>query len=193
MRAALLFSLFVPILSTTVALAQPGDFLRRLSNPCCFAPNDSIDISMDGIPDLAVVSCSMGTCDVPSSSGSCTLSLITLPGAYFLCGLDGAGQRVPDALAMHDTLPEMGEADDLQIPRWAWADGRVLVQQWNYNRSSAGTPRTVSGLEEQVYVVRVDAGGTSQMISVRIEVQGDTQQISVHPIANGEVGGSLRW
>ena len=65
MRAKILLLLCAQALS---AHAQP-DFDR---NYCGFAPNDSIDLTNDGIPDLVVQGFRNGTDDEPSSSGTCS-------------------------------------------------------------------------------------------------------------------------
>ncbi|MBL0044021.1 MAG: hypothetical protein IPP33_06335 [Flavobacteriales bacterium] len=111
-------------------LAQP-DFDR---NYCGFAPNDSIDITNDGIPDLVVLGSRSGTDDEPSSSGNCTLYVMNLPGTALLSGRYGQGYRHLKVFAKGDTVTPLtyGHAERPPHPRLAFVDGSVLVAQWGY-------------------------------------------------------------
>jgi hypothetical protein len=137
------------------AHAQPDDRLVRFTNPCGMPPNDSLDVTGDGIPDLVIGGYTAGTDDEPSSSGSCTRFLGTLPGTTLVCGLDRTGQRVPHAFAFGDTLPSFPNRiqDDLQIPRFVYTEGSIIVLHWGYGHQ-AGSVLPAPGLEKQVFVFR---------------------------------------
>ena len=132
-------------------VAQP-DFDR---NYCGFAPNDSIDITNDGIPDLVVQGVRIGTDDEPSSSGNCTLYVMNLPGTVLLSGRYGQGYRHLKVFAKGDTItPFLTERiDDLYIPELAYADGSIRVAHWGYGHQHA-LPEVLPHLTEQFYVFR---------------------------------------
>lgn len=137
-----------------VSVAQPGDpsFLRRL-DPCGIPPNDSIDVTNDGIPDLVIRGLSEGTDDVPSSSGTCSRVVSTLPGTTLLCSTNRNGQRVAHAFAVGDTVPGVDSKvqNDLQIPRFVYTEWDITVWQWGYG-SGWMAPTATPDLEEQVFV-----------------------------------------
>jgi hypothetical protein len=132
-------------------VAQP-DFDR---NYCGFPPNDSIDITHDGIPDLVVLGSRSGTDDEPSSSGSCTLYIMNLPGTVLLSGRYGQGYRHLKVFAKGDTVTPLptDRLDDLYIPELAYADGSIRVAQWGYGHQNA-LPEVLPHLTEQFYVFR---------------------------------------
>lgn len=151
MRTILL--LFVCALHLGV-VAQPD--LDR--NYCGFAPNDSIDITNDGIPDLVVQGFRSGTDDEPSSSGNCALYVMNLPGTALLTGRYGQGYRHLKIFAKGDTVtPVLAERiDDLYIPELADTDGSIRVAHWGYGHQSAlsEVPEVLPHLTEQFYVFR---------------------------------------
>ncbi len=150
---------FIPLLLLGApAFAQP-DFDR---NYCGFAPNDSIDITNDGIPDLLVQGFRSGTDDEPSSSGTCMLHVMNLPGTTFLSDLDGSGYRRTKVCAKGETIPPLDteRRDDLHIPRQVFADGSIQVAHWGYGHQSA-LVTVMPNLEAQYYVFRTVANGTA--------------------------------
>ncbi len=140
------------------ALAQPGYVPPLIINPCGMPANDSLDVTGDGVLDLLIGGWSVGTDDEPSSSGSCTRFVGTLPGTTLLCGPDRTGQRVPYAFAHGDTLPVLdnGLRDDLRIPRFLFTEGTIPVLQWGYGHAWS-MPAMVAGLDEQVFVFQTIA------------------------------------
>jgi hypothetical protein len=132
-------------------VAQP-DFDRKY---CGFAPNDSIDITNDGIPDLVVQGVRSGTDDEPSSSGNCTLYIMNLPGTVLLTGRYGQGYRHLKIFAKGDTVTPVvtDRLDDLYIPELAYADGSIRAAHWGYGPQSA-LPEMLPHLTEQFYVFR---------------------------------------
>jgi hypothetical protein len=122
-------------------------------NYCGFAPNDSIDITHDGIPDLVVQGVRIGTDDEPSSSGNCTLYIMNLPGTVLLSGRYGQGYRHLKVFAKGDTVTPLptDRLDDLYIPELAFADGSIRVAHWGYGHQSA-LPEVIPQLTEQFYV-----------------------------------------
>jgi hypothetical protein len=146
MRPLFLPSLLVLSFSTS---AQPV-FDR---NYCGFAPNDSIDITNDGVPDLVVLGFRSGTDDEPSSSGNCTLYIMNLPGTVLLSGRYGQGYRHLKVFAKGDTVTPLptDRLDDLYIPELAYADGSIRVAHWGYGHQNA-SPEVLPHLTEQFYV-----------------------------------------
>jgi hypothetical protein len=130
MKYTLLLALF-PLL----AYAQP-DFNR---NYCGFVPNDSIDLTNDGIPDVVVQGISTGSDDEPSSSGTCSLYVMNLPGTGLLSDLDGQGHRRTKVCAQGDTIAPLNTEiqNDHRVPRLAFVDGSVVVANWGYGHQSA--------------------------------------------------------
>jgi hypothetical protein len=146
--------LLLPLLLVAPAKAQP-DFDR---NYCGFAPNDSIDLTNDGIPDLVVQGSRSGTDDEPSSSGNCSLYVMNLPGTVLLTGRYGQGYRHLKIFAKGDTVtPVLTEwIDDLYIPELAYANASIRVAHWGYGHQSAlsEVPEVLPNLTEQFYVFR---------------------------------------
>lgn len=163
MRPLFLSSLLVLSFSTS---AQPV-FDR---NYCGFAPNDSIDITKDGVPDLVVVGFRSGTDDEPSSSGNCYLHVMNLPGTSLLNSRDEQGfwrtkvctpfERIPAA----DTTAQ----DDLRIPTILYTDGSIQVAYWGYGHQSPLATLTPD-LGTQYYVFRTVANGAAWHGAFRIE------------------------
>ncbi len=151
--------LFIHMVSIVplMALAQPG-YMPRIVNPCGMPPDDTLDVTGDGVPDLMIGGWSVGTDDEPSSTGSCTRYVRTLPGTTLLSGLDRSGQRVPHAFAAGDTLPALDGKiqNDLQIPRFVFTDGTIPVVQWGYGNAWKA-PVMTPGLEKQVFVFKTIA------------------------------------
>jgi hypothetical protein len=132
MRTSVLLPL---LLLVAPAKAQP-EFDR---NYCGFAPNDSIDITHDGIPDLVVQGVRIGTDDEPSSSGNCTLYVMNLPGTTILNTRDDQGYWQTKVCAKGDSIPALSTRpqDDFQIPKVLYTDGQVQVAYWGYGHQSA--------------------------------------------------------
>ncbi len=116
-------------------VAQP-EFDR---NYCGFAPNDSIDITQDGIPDLVVLGSRSGTDDEPSSSGNCYLYVMNLPGTTLLNTRDAQGYWRTTVCTKGDSIPAVSTRpqDDFQIPKVLYTDGQVQVAYWGYGHNSA--------------------------------------------------------
>ena len=150
-------TLFIAVLLIAMhsASAQPGNLEAWLTNPCGMPPNDSLDVTGAGVPDLLIGGYSMGTDDVPSSTGSCTRFVGTLHGTTLLCGLDRTGQRVPQAFAVGDTVPALNEGiqNDLQIPRFVFAERSIIVMQWGYGHQVGG-PVPAPGLRASATATR---------------------------------------
>jgi len=130
-------------------VAQP-DFDR---NYCGFVPNDSIDITNDGIPDLVVQGSRSGTDDEPSSSGTCRLHVLNLPGTTILNTRDNQGYWRTKVCAKGDSIPALSTRpqDDFQIPKVLYTDGQVQVAYWGYGHQSALVTVTPN-LGDQFYV-----------------------------------------
>jgi len=161
-------------------VAQPDDLRMRFTNPCGMPPNDSLDLTGDGIPDLVIGGYTIGTDDEPSSSGSCTRFVGTLPGTTLLCGLDRNGQRVPKAFALGDTVPAMdtGIQNDLQIPRFVYTDASIIALQWGYGHQ-AGTMVTAPGLEKQVFVFQTITSYERRLGTFTLEPLPDLRKLRI--------------
>lgn len=122
-------------------------------NYCGFAPNDSIDITRDGIPDLVVQGSCSGTDDVPSSSGTCLLYVMNLPGTTMLNTRDAQGYWRTKVCAKGDPIPALSTRpqDDYQIPKVLYTDGQVQVAYWGYGHQSPLVTVTPN-LGDQFYV-----------------------------------------
>ncbi|MBL7938159.1 MAG: hypothetical protein JNL43_02265 [Flavobacteriales bacterium] len=158
------------------AKAQP-DFDR---NYCGFAPNDSIDITRDGIPDLVVLGSCSGTDDEPSSSGSCHLLVLNLSGTTILNTRDAQGYWRTKICAVGDRIPAVptGPQDDLQIPLVNYTDGYVQVAYWGYGHQSALVTVT-PGLATQRYVFQVMLDGKLWHGSFAIDRSNSTGQVTI--------------
>lgn len=179
MRNTILLLLLAAALKSS---AQPDDWMTRFTNPCGFAPNDSIDITKDGIPDIVIQGVSSGTDDVPSSSGNCSLYVMNLPGTGLLSDLDGQGHRRTKVCAQGDTIAPLDTAiqNDHRVPRLAFVDGSVLVATWGYgHQSTLFTPSPNLATQRYVFQTVAPDGvwhGSFQVIpqlepgAVRIEV-----------------------
>lgn len=140
----------IPLLLLVLqAVAQPGGW----ENPCGFAPNDSIDITNDGIPDLVVQGSRIGTDDEPSSSGNCYLYVMNLPGTTILNTRDDQGYWRTKVCAKGDPIPALSTRpqDDFQIPKVLYTDGHVQVAYWGYGHQSPLVTVTPN-LGDQFYV-----------------------------------------
>ena len=147
-------------------MAQP--YFDR--NYCGFAPNDSIDITSDGIPDLVVLGARSGTDDEPSSRGNCILYVMNLPGTSLLNTRDDHGYWRTKACAEGDNIPAVPTRpqDDLRIPLVLYTDGSVRVAYWGYGHHSE--PFTVTpNLSTQHYVFHTVANGKAWHGSFTIE------------------------
>ncbi len=174
------------LLAVLLALAitghtQPDDRMVRFTNPCGMPPNDSLDVTGDGVPDLLIGGWSMGTDDEPSSSGSCTRFVGTLPGTTLLCGLDRTGHRVPHAFAVGDTLPSFPNRtqDDLQIPRFIFTEGAIIVLHWGYGHQ-AGNPLPAPGLAKEVFVFLSTAPFEHRMGTFTLEPLPDMLSVRIN-------------
>lgn len=173
MRALLLPCAFA--LARVIA-AQP-DFDR---NYCGFAPNDSIDLTNDGIPDVVVQGFRSGTDDEPSSSGTCALHLLNLPGTTLVSDLDAQGYRHTRIYAVGDSMKllDTSRRDDVYIPRQDYSDGSIRIAYWGYGHQSG--PVTVSPqLYSERYVFRTVADGKVWHGSFSIEPPVRTDQVRI--------------
>jgi hypothetical protein len=143
-------SLLLPLLLLVVTAASQPDLDRSY---CGFAPNDSIDITHDGIPELVVQGARSGTDDEPSSSGSCYLYVMNLPGTSLLNTRDAQGYWRTKVCAKGDSIPALSTRpqDDLQIPKELYTDGQVQVAYWGYGHQSPLVTVTPN-LSDQFYV-----------------------------------------
>ena len=163
--------------SLGLALAAQPDFDR---NYCGFAPNDSIDLTNDGIPDLVVQGFRIGTDDEPSSSGSCHLHVMNLPGTTLLNTKDAQGIWRIKAFAIGDHVAAIDTTvqDDLRIPTILYTDGSIQVAYWGYGGNSE--PFTVApNLNDQYYVFRTEANGGTWHGSFTIEPAIRMDQVKV--------------
>ncbi|MBL7952778.1 MAG: hypothetical protein JNM62_13785 [Flavobacteriales bacterium] len=140
------------VLVSLAALSQPG-FPDEVHEPCGFAPDDSLDVTGDGVPDFVIAGFRTGTDDEPSSSGTCQLYVANLPGTGLLSARDSQGHRSTTVFAKGDTIPPLSirPQDDFQLPKLAFVDGQVRVAYWGYGHQSStliSDPR----LAEQRYV-----------------------------------------
>lgn len=160
-------------------LAQPGYTPPLIINRCGLPANDSLDLTGDGVPDLFIGGWSIGTDDEPSSSGSCTRYVGTLPGTTLLCGLDRTGQRVPYGFAHGDTLPALdnGLRDDLRIPPFVFTEGTIPVLKWGYGNAWS-MPAISAGLAEQVHVFQTIAQ-ERVVRTFTIQVDGETRAVRI--------------
>lgn len=174
MKPLLLLSMLVLGLCTS---AQPD--LDR--NYCGFAPNDSIDITNDGIPDLVVQGFRSGTDDEPSSSGNCYLHVMNLPGTSLLNSRDGQGRwrlkacSEGDGIRAVPTRPQ----DDLRIPLVNYTDGSISVAYWGYG-GQAEQFTAARNLKDQHYVFRTVANGRTWHGSFTIEPPVRIDQVRIH-------------
>ncbi|MBP7450011.1 MAG: hypothetical protein KA817_08235 [Flavobacteriales bacterium] len=156
------------------ASAQPEGW----ENPCGFPPNDSIDITNDGIPDLVVQGVRIGTDDEPSSSGTCALYVMNLPGTTFLNTRDNQGYWRTKVCAKGERIPAQSTRpqDDYQIPKVLYADGQVQVAYWGYGHQSPLVTVTPD-LESQRFVFRTEVNCQPWQGSFQI----------IYPVNLGEV------
>jgi hypothetical protein len=158
------------------ARAQPG-FDR---NYCGFAPNDSIDITNDGIPDLVVLGFRIGTDDEPSSSGNCYLNVANLPGTTLLNVRDANGYWRTKVCAEGEQITAMPTRpqDDLQIPLVNYTDGYMLVAYWGYGHQSA-LVTVKPDLAAHRYVFRTMHQGKLWHGSFAIDPPNSTGQVNI--------------
>ena len=173
MKALLLLCMCVLHLGV---VAQPD--LDR--NYCGFAPNDSIDITHDGIPDLVVQGARSGTDDEPSSSGTCRMYVMNLTGTTFLNTRDNQGYWQTKVCAKGDTIPALSTRpqDDHQIPKMLYTDGQVQVAYWGYGHQSVLVTVT-PGLAAQRYVFRTMHQGKWWHGSFAIDRFNSTGQVII--------------
>ncbi|MGV3636873.1 MAG: hypothetical protein ACO1NQ_04405 [Flavobacteriales bacterium] len=170
-------SLLLPLLLLAVTAASQPDLDR---NYCGFAPNDSIDITNDGIPDLVVHGARSGTDDEPSSSGSCYLYVMNLPGTTILNTRDGQGYWRTKVCAEGDRIPGIPTRpqDDMQIPKENYTDASVQVAYWGYGHQSALVTVT-PGLAAQRYVFQTMHQGKWWQGSFAIDRSNSTGQVNI--------------
>jgi hypothetical protein len=156
--------------------AQPD--LNR--NYCGFAPNDSIDITNDGIPDLVVQGSCSGTDDEPSSSGTCLLYVMNLPGTTILNTRDAQGYWRTKVCAKGDPIPALSTQpqDDHQIPQVLYTDGHIQVAYWGYGHQSA-LPTVTPGLAAQRYVFQTMSNGKLWHGSFAVDRSNSTGQVNI--------------
>lgn len=149
-------------------------------NYCGFAPNDSIDITHDGIPDLVVLGARSGTDDEPSSSGICRLYVMNLPGTTILNIRDDQGYWRTKVCAKGDPIPALSTRpqDDLQIPKVLYTDGQVQVAYWGYGHQSALVTVTPD-LAAQRCVFRTMHQGKLWHGSFAIDRSNSTGQVNI--------------
>lgn len=157
-------------------VAQP-DFDR---NYCGFAPNDSIDITNDGIPDLVVSGSRSGTDDEPSSSGNCYLQLMNLPGTTLLNSRDEQGRWRLKVCNKGDSIRAMltRPQDDLRIPLENYTDGSIPLAHWGYG-GNAEQFTTTPNHNDQFYVFRTAANGRTRHGSFTIDPPVRIDQVKV--------------
>lgn len=163
MRIVLLLCAFV--IGPVVAAQPDVDH-----NYCGFAPNDSIDLTNDAIPDVVVQGFRIGTDDEPSSSGTCMVHVMNLPANTLLSARDGQsywrtkirpqGERIPPT----DTTVQ----NDPRIPTIHYTDGSLQVAYWGHGHRSSLLTAT-SNLRKQHDVFRTVANGTTWHGSFRTE------------------------
>lgn len=149
-------------------------------NYCGFAPNDSIDITHDGIPDLVVQGARSGTDDEPSSSGTCRLYVMNLPGTTFLNTRDAQGYWQTKVCAKGDPIPALSTRpqDDYQIPKVLYTDGQVQVAYWGYGHQSA-LVTVKPDLAAHRYVFRTMHQGKLWHGSFAIDPPNSTGQVNI--------------
>ena len=170
-------SLLLPLLLLAVTAASQPDFDR---NYCGFAPNDSIDITNDGIPDLVVQGFRIGPDDEPSSSGNCYLHVMNLPGTTLLNSHDEQGRWRLKVCNKGDSIRAVSSRpqDDLQIPLVDYTDGSIRVAYWGYGSQSSVVTITPD-LETQYYVFRTVANGRTWHGSFTIGPPVSMDQVKV--------------
>lgn len=170
-------SLLLPLLLLAVTAASQPDLNR---NYCGFAPNDSIDITNDGIPDLVVQGSCSGTDDEPSSSGSCYLYVMNLPGTTILNTRDAQGYWRTKVCAKGDPIPALSTRpqDDLQIPKELYTDGQVQVAYWGYGHQSPLVTVTPN-LGDQFYVFQTTSNDRAWHGSFAIDPPNSTGQVNI--------------
>lgn len=170
-------SLLLPLLLLAVTAGAQPHFDR---NYCGFAPNDSIDITHDGIPDLVVQGFRSGTDDEPSSSGTCRLFVMNLPGTTMLNTRDDQGYWRTKVCAKGDPIPALSTRpqDDYQIPKVFYTDGQVQVAYWGYGHQSPLVTVTPN-LSTQRYAFQTMVQGKLWHGSFAIDRSNSTGQVTI--------------
>lgn len=172
MRSVLLLAL-LPF----VAHAQPGDEL--FPEPCGSFPYEEVDLTGDGLPDLAISGMAEGTDDEPSSCGQCTRMVQCLPGTTLLMSRDPYGMIAIRSLARGDTLTSAQLTEGLRKQQLFWWQDQVPVVHWGYG-CQAGRPlvwdkgikqrtfmfRTVNGSEVRRGIFRITYDPVSGRIAI---------------------------
>lgn len=162
-----------------LGLAAQPDFDR---NYCGFADNDSLDLTNDGMPDVVVQGFRSGTDDEPSSSGTCMLYVVSLPGTTLLNTRDAQGYWRTKVCTPGERIPAADTTvqDDLRIPTMNYTDGSVQVAYWGYG-GHAERFTAAPNLKSHYYVFRTVANGRTWHGSFTIEppVQVDPVKVRV--------------
>lgn len=161
-----------------LGLAAQPDFDR---NYCGFADNDSLDLTNDGIPDVVVQGFRSGTDDEPSSSGTCMLYVVNLPGTTLLNTRDAQGYWRTKVCTPGERIPAADTTvqDDLRIPTIHYTDGSIRVAYWGYGGNTELFTVT-PGLGTQHYVFHTKGKGQAWHGSFRIDPPMGMDQVRIH-------------
>jgi hypothetical protein len=176
-----LFTLNI-LLAAFAAQAQPGEIKLWLDMPCGMPPNDSVDVSGDGIPDLLIGGLVLSISDVPSSSGTCSRIVSTLPGTTLLCSGNGSGECVPHAFALGDTVPEVGPSrrTGLLVPRYLYTASTFAVLQWGYG-GNASSPAVFADAVDRILAFHTIENGRAVHGTFTITAENGMPGVGIVP------------